>query len=344
MKILVVGQYKHEIYERSLFDAFINMGHEVSSFQIGSFDYVGNNRFLSIVERFQNRYLLGPKIIKINSRLLHKVNSVRPDLVFLYRVVEINPTIIAKIKNLGCEVFSYNNDDPFSRIPSKRYWRNYFRTTLICDHNFVYRKKNIEDFNNIGINNVSLLMPYYIKENNFPITIDKTFDVIFAGHFENDGRDKYIKALLDAKINVNVFGDPKWKEAPLYQEIKSVFNTAKRGKDYNILLNKAKIALVFLSKINSDTYTRRCFEIPATKTLMLSEYTTDLDNLYKHNKEAVYFRSEEDLVVKCKNLISNPSKIKQIGEAGFKRLHSDDHSIENRARKILEYYTKKNKK
>ena len=48
-------------------------------------------------------------------------------------------------------------------------------------------------------------MPYYIKENNFPITIDKTFDVIFAGHFENDGRDKYIKALLDAKINVKCF-------------------------------------------------------------------------------------------------------------------------------------------
>lgn len=338
MKILIVGSFIHEMYSKALFNAFKKIEKDVYSFNLDEFNHKGKTSIVQFAEKFQNRFLVGPKICKINSALVEKVKEQKIDLVFLYRTVEVNVETVDKIISLGCKVFSYNNDDPFSEIPSKRYWRNYLKVAYICHHNFVYRQKNIADFKNIGIENVSILKSYYINENNYHIANNKIMDVVFVGHFENDGRDAYIKALIDAGINITVFGDEMWKQAPLYEEIKNVLNKAKRGVEYNKSLNEAKIALVFLSKINSDTYTRRCFEIPATKTLMLSEYTNDLNSMFKADKEAVYFTTSEDLVKKCKYLLNNPSLIVEIGNSGFKRLVEDGHDIESRAIEILKKY------
>ena len=52
------------------------------------------------------------------------------------------------------------------------------------------------------------------------------------------------------------------------------------GEEYNRALCGARVALCFLSKLNGDTYTRRCFEIPAARTFILSEYSDDLASLF----------------------------------------------------------------
>ncbi len=179
---------------------------------------------------------------------------------------------------------------------------------------------------------------YYIKQNNFPIECDKIYDVVFLGHFENDGRDRYIKSMIDAGIKVTVFGDELWKEAPLYNNIKSVVEKSKRGKEYNETINRAKIALVFLSKINKDTYTRRCFEIPATKTLMMCEYTDDMASMFEPDKEAVYFNSPDDLVRKCKYLLEHDELIAEIAENGYNKLLKSGHEVTDRAKEIIKVY------
>ncbi|WGU68927.1 glycosyltransferase [Capnocytophaga canimorsus] len=46
---------------------------------------------------------------------------------------------------------------------------------------------------------------------------------------------------------------------------------------------------MFLSKLNNDQYTRRCFEIPACGTMMLSERTPTLQEFYTENEEIVFF-------------------------------------------------------
>ena len=344
MKIIVVGSFKHIMYAKAIYDEFEKQGYETFAFDWDKYKIKGNRTF-NFISRVQERLLIGPFISRTNRHLLKLVKDVNPDLVFIYRGTHIKAKTVNTIKDNGAIVFSYHNDDPFCGIPSVRYMRNYIKSAYICDYNFVYRQKNIEDFAKIGISNVKVLRSYYIKSNNFHIECKKKYDIIFAGHFENDGRDKYIKALIDAKLNVIVFGDEMWKDSPLYEEIKFVLNGPKRGTEYNKLLNDAKIALVFLSKTNSDTYTRRCFEIPATKTLMLSEYTDDLNSMFKADKEAIYFNSIEDLVNKCKYLLSNPTKISDIGNAGYERLLKDSHSIEDRVIEIVGLYLKiKNKK
>lgn len=336
MKIIIVGDFVHEMYEKALYNAFKELGEEVIAFEL--YKYSGNNIFSRFIRKVQSRLLTGPIISKLNSDLIRQVREQKPDLIFLYRTPQIFAKTVIEIKKLGTKVFSYNNDDPFSGIPTLRFWRHYQETAKFCDHNFVYRKKNILDFKNIGIENVSVLRSYYIKENNFPIVCDKKYDVIFIGHYENDGRDKYIKALIDAGISITVFGDKFWKKSSMYKQIKSVIKASKRGKEYNETLNRAKIALVFLSKINADTYTRRCFEIPAAKTLMLSEYTDDLNSMFEADKEAVYFSYPEELVNKCRYLLNNRELISEISNNGYRKLTQAGHEVTDRAKEIMKKY------
>ena len=323
------------MYAPAFLNGFQMLGHEVVCIRYD--DYLSNKRFIgNIVNRLQSRYHYGLLLIKYNRHIRKVAIEYQPDMIFLYRCYNVWPSTIKKLKLKGITIITYNNDDPFSGIPSNSYYR-YFRSILpLADINYVYRPKNINDYKRIGAKNVKILLPYYLKGQNYRIDSPKAIPVAFLGHFENDGRDKYIKELIESDVDVTVFNGSDWEKAPLYEDIKHVVKAGKRGADYNETLNKCQIALVFFSKINSDTYTRRCFEIPVTKTLMLSQYSDDMNRLFPENDCAVYFRSEKELTEKCKYLLANPKEINRIAENGFKRLKELGGSEVDRCRQVID--------
>lgn len=338
MKILIVGDFLSQIHELAFFDAFSKLGYNVSKFSTG--DYFKKQNFFC---QLQNKFLFGPIIWKINNDLISCVEAKKPDLIFIYRGNFIFVKTIQEIKNTGAIVFGYNNDDPFSEKHSFYMWRYFLKAVPYYDHIFVYRRKNIEDYEKIDYKKTSLLRSYYIAERNFPIknlpTNKYICDVIFAGHWENDGRDEYVKAIIDAGINFKLYG-PEWQRSKYFNflkknlgyEIKSLKN------DYNLALNSAKIALVFLSKLNNDTYTRRNFEIPATKTFMLSEYSDDLNGLFKKGKEADYFENREEMIQKIKYYLRNEKEREKIALAGYQRLLKNNHEVLDRAEEVLRVF------
>ena len=186
-----------------------------------------------------------------------------------------------------------------------------------------------------------MLRSYYTKERNFLINEDKDLrdhDVIFIGHFENDGRDDMLLSLLKLNYNVKVFGTG-WNKSIKYEELVELNGPIHPVyDDYNLLLNSTKIALVFLSKLNRDTYTRRCFEIPAAGALMISEYTDDLNNLFSEGTDCDYFRNESELLKKVKFYLENKHILKEVANRGHKRVLSDGHEVIDRVEEVLNKY------
>lgn len=319
MKILLVGSYRYEMYAPAFSYGFRQLGHEIIEIDYQQFHLKGNGGLATILNRIQDRYHYGIKMYAYNKSILDTVNREHPDMVFLYRCCHVYTSTLQKIKGKAI-LISYNNDDPFSGTPSDRYFRHHIANARCCDINYVYRKKNIADYAAIGITNTKVLLPYYLSWQNYPIECEKDIPIAFLGHFENDGRDQLILALKNAGLPVVVFGDKQWKDAPLYSSISDVVFPDKRGKDYNNTINEVKICLVFFSMINQDTYTRRCFEIPAAKGLMLSEYSDEMNELFPENESAVYFRSKEELVDKAQWLLDNPDEIKRISQNAYNRV------------------------
>lgn len=335
MRILVIGTFRYEMYSPAFVDGFRALGHTVDYIDTYSYCYKGKRD--SLLNKLQGKYHVGLPMLRLNRDILAKTKCFKPDMVFFYYCLDVFKSTYLKVKQSGAKVFTYCNDDPFGEFLNKP-WNHRFHDSLpIADWNFVYRNKNVVDYNNAGVSSVSVLLPYFLTDKNFPQNKQRDIPIAFMGHYEADGRDSYIKALVDHNIPVTIFGSD-WSKSPLFESIKGIIKPGANGDEYNNALNRFQVAIVFLSKKNNDTYTRRCFELPATKTCMLCEYTEDMNKLFPEDECAVYYRDIDEFVTKSKQLVENPSLCKEIGEKSYLRLQEIGGSETDRCKEILQKY------
>jgi spore maturation protein CgeB len=105
---------------------------------------------------------------------------------------------------------------------------------------------------------------------------------------------------------------------------------------YNVVLSSAKISLCFLSSLNRDTYTQRCFEIPASGGFLLMQYSDDLTSLFVEGLEAEFFRSKEELLVKMRRYLADNELRRSIAARGRQRVHRDGHDVISRMKQAID--------
>ncbi len=338
--ILFVGAGNYPIYERAFYEAAKKIEGVQASLFISKpyFTRIRN----SYIRRFEDKYSVGFIINKINQDLLETCRKEKTDIVFLYSCRHITPGTVKKLKESGFYIACYNNDDPYSDFHKHYFWRHWRAAVRYCDITYVYRKSNIEKSRQDGARESKVLRSYYIEMCNYFIPegecLRKAPDVLFLGHREHDEREEFILELAKNKISVGIPNIKEWADFGIGNEFIVKLDHAR--EDYNILLNQTKIGLVFLSKINHDTYTRRCFEIPAAGTMMLSVYTEDLSSLFKEDEEIVFFRSKNDFVKKAKYYLSHDAERKKIAMGGYTRIKKDGHEAGDRVMELIQDYKK----
>ena len=339
MKILIAGYWGWHHYEESFSMALESLGHKVLPFKTSIYFNGKIGRLQEIIP------FNGPAVRKLNNELLDLVEKEKPDLFFAWRCTHLRSSTIKKINNKNIISVSYNNDDPFAKMHKiklpwhhKYLWRFYLDNLQYFNFNYFYRKNNIKESITYKANNANLMLPAFIPWKDLPIELNTDellkykCDVVFIGHYENDNRVNYLRNIVKAGYKVKLYGGTYWTKnvlSDLYEyfaPIRSVYNV-----EYTKALCGAEICLVFLSKINRDTYTRRCFEIPASGKLMLAERTEDLMNMFEEDIEACYFSNENELVEKVNWLMSDKILRSRIAEAGRLRVVNDKHDIINRA-------------
>lgn len=197
---------------------------------------------------------------------------------------------------------SYNHDDftgPYVGAPTpyhhKLFWKTFLNSSPNYHIHLVKRIDNIQHLNLLGTSRAYVFPMWYVPEIHRPIKLTNeekarfSCDIVFAGHHEPDGRENYLKSLVKAGLHVRLFGGKYWtpevlgETAQYFGKVHEV-----QGDDYAKALSGASMCLCFLSKLNRDTYTRRCFEIPACGSLLLSERTAHLQQLFREDEEAVF--------------------------------------------------------
>ncbi len=293
--------------------------------------------------------ILGPAMLRFNRALLRFLNRERADLLLAWRCTHLLPSTIKTINAMGIVTASYNNDDPFgpavhSNVPWHHHflWFWYLRGLKYYQLNFFYRQVNVAEAMQRGALHTDVLKPYFIPWQDRPVKLTedemKRFgcDVVFAGHYEPDDRMNHLRAMVQSGLSVKVFGGGYWTTKVL-GDLYSYFApiVPAEGDDYTKALCGAKVCLAFLSKLNRDTYTRRCFEIPACGRVMLVERTNDLLSMFVEDKEACFFSSSEELVAKAKWLVENPDIADKIAQAGLQRVWADGHDVKSRAAEFI---------
>jgi spore maturation protein CgeB len=335
VKILLAGTYRYFWYEEVCAQALEKLGHQVMRYRWGRF-------FAGKFGALQEKWLLGPSVVRMNLDIVSYARACQPDIIFIWRGTPIWPKTLQTLRDrTGALLIAYNNDDPFGPTHGRPLWRHFIPCIPAYDIHFVYRQVNVAEYQAAGARHVHVLMPYYIPEIHRPTELTPeeharyACELIFAGHYEDDGRVRYLRALVESGLHVRLFGGKYWRPkvlgglADYFSPVVPVY-----GQEYVKALTAAKLCLAFLSRLNRDTYTRRSFEIPASECLMLSERTDDLKKLYKEDEEAVFFSCPEELVEKAKVLLKNEIRRKQIAKAGRQRCTADGHDVVNRMRQL----------
>ena len=343
MKLMIVGAWAWPQYEEAFARGLSVAGVEV-------FALATSNHFNGILGRIQQTIpLLEPNLLRLNRAVVAAAIEEHPDLVLFWRPTHILPETICQLASMGVQTASYNNDDPFGpqvhgNVPWHHHflWRLYIKCLPLFNYNFFYRKINCAEAIAVNAKHADVLLPYFMPWQDRPVhltTLEKKryeTDVVFVGHYEPDGRENCISALVNADIRIKLWGGHYWNRAvlgDLYERLAPIVPA--EGDAYSRALCGAKVCLCFLSKLNRDTYTRRCFEIPACGRVMLAERTDDLMHFFQEDEEACFFSSPEELVRKVQWLINQPDIRERIAQAGLRRVWADGHDVDSRAKYFL---------
>lgn len=350
MKVLIAGDWHSRLHEDPVCDAFVQLGHETGSFKWHA--YFSRDRARNAIHyaclRLQYKYLLGPVFNKLNADLLAQARAFRPDLIFIYRGTHVTAATLRQIKAQvpGVTIAGYNNDDPFAPAQPAWLWRHFMACLPLYDAALAYRSHNLQDFLAHGARKTYLLRSWFVPGQNHPQVLSDQDrealggDVCFIGHYEDDGRVDYLEELARNGIRLRLFGPEAGWDARLARSpwLRSAIPVKPvRGNDYNKALCASQIALCFFSRLNRDTYTRRCFEIPATGTMLMSEYSPELADMFTEGVEAEFFRNKEELVRKVRFYLEHPERRVAIARAGLARVQRDGHDAISRIRHLLEW-------
>ena len=324
-KILLAGYWKHGIYEEAIASGLSRAGVEVIPLKLMQKSPTGSR----LLNSFANR-------INDSKSLEEAVRKTNPNCIFLHKPESLKPSTLARLRKEfpRIPILAYHNDNPYvNRI---RYL-SYLRLLHYVHHVFYYRPSDSVHIAKYTSASTSLLMPSYITYEHYPDPSEAEHyhsDVIFIGHWESDQRDVYVKYLLDNDISIRVLGT-RWQSSRVlpYDFTRSIHPVY--GAEYRRFLSSAKIALVFLSSSNRDVYTRRCFEIPACSTLMVTPRNRYISSLFKEGEEVEYFQSKQELLNVVRSNLHNSSKRERLANNCFNRVRKEMHNEIGRARSII---------
>jgi spore maturation protein CgeB len=352
VNVVLAGDWHSNVHEAPMADALERLGHRVTRFAWHRYVSSGaRGSPVALLRKAQNKYLVGPLIRRMNRELLDCVDRGRPDLLFVYRGTHVTRDTLEKIRvrNPRTLLVGYNNDDPFAPGQPSWPWRHFIAAVPVYDRVLAYRPANLGDLRAAGAKSTGLLLPWFVPSMHRPMTLTDDerrryeSDVVFVGHYEADGRLDALKALLSAGVRLRLFGPATgyrghdW-HGPLSRntEMRSLMPVREVwDADYTRALAASRIALCFFSKRNRDRYTRRCFEIPATGTLLLSEYSTEMSSLFREGTEADFFRTTDELVDKVRYYLAHPAARDAVAARGLERVHRDGHDVDSRMRRML---------
>jgi len=343
LKILLAGNWRAAIHEKALCNGLIENGCTVTPFK-WSFYFNGEGSFIGrIIRRIEYKYLFGRSVRRVNFDLIDALNE-EYDLLFLYRPNLISWKTIKEIKKKYPRliVAAYNNDDPFSDRYSWYVWRVFNKAIPCYDLMYSYRPANVQQYYQFGAQAVEMLPPWFDPSLSYPVELEPrekkkySSDIVFVGHYENDGRIDLIKRLVSEGIQVALYG-PDWNDVikgdPVLGGLYPV--SYLHGEEYNKALSGAAMALVIYSRLNNDVYTRRCFEIPAIKTLMVAKRTQAMLDLYREDQEAVYFSSIDELVAKVREYNGDAKKRGRVAANGYRRAYDSGYDVVSRAKRVM---------
>lgn len=251
----------------------------------------------------------------------------KPDIIFFIKSENINFRIIRYFKkNLKIDLLMFYPDSPFSFFNGNSN-SNILMSLPFFNEFWIWSKDLIPILIGAGAINVSYF-PFFSDHKIFDdylkqelISNEPKYDVCFIGAWDKK-REDYLTAIIDDNPNINLFlAGGQWQsnlkpESTLLKYLKegelSFFKMLE-------IFNSSHICINILKNQNAGSHNMRTFEVPASKSFLLAEYSVEQNDFFKEHQLADYFRNKNELVKKIKLRLSDLFCLKQIRDLSFQK-------------------------
>lgn len=240
------------------------------------------------------------------------------DIAWIDKSNMLKPETLRKLKKINSKtvLISVSEDDMYALHNRSRYYEN---CLPLYDLVFTTKTYNIEELMHLGAKRAEYFLDSYDEDFHRPLAEyedveSKDINVCFIGTYEPERADT-ISWLGNNGIQIAVYGNGWESLIGSHQNIQ-IKKCPVYGAEYIRTINRTKINLGFLRKINRDQVTSRSMEITGAGSFLLAERTERHLQLFEEGIEAEFFSSDQELLEKINAYLSKPEEIKRIGQSG----------------------------
>lgn len=284
------------------------------------------------------RYKKGPLIGKVNSYILDNLKDQHYDLIWVDKAIYLTKKTTQVLREHADKLVHFTPDPAFTFHRSKLF----YDSMPLYDYMITTKSYEMEDFVRVMGSKDKVLYATQGFDKNLHrplVPWEQKSGVAFIGHHEAE-RVEPIEALLKAGIDVTLAGI-KWEEFAKSHQCDNLhyLGNGVFGEEYVKALSSCLFAWGSVSKWIPEKHTTRTFEIPATKTALLTECNEELEGFFSDD-EVIYYDGTVDLVQKVKYYSEHKEELKTIIEKGYNNVQTGGFDYESIIRKQLEIILK----
>ena len=338
MRLFIIGsnsEYAIERYYVKYFSEF----KEISS--IGFFsarqlflDYYEKSLFNKLIYRVGFSSVLKD----INENLVEQVSVFKPDIILVFKGMEIFPKTLRSFKAKGIKLVNYNPDNPFL-FTGRGSGNSNITKSIGIYHAFVSYDRNICRTMESKHNVKSFCIPfgYEPKIGTEKWVEDETQRICFIGNGDKLRLD-FLNRLAQKGLKIDIYG-LHWKSTQLHPNIK-LFPPV-YGDEFIRHVRKYRIQLNLMRIHNLESHNMRSFEIPGYGAIQLAPFTPDHIEFFKKEQEIFVYKTLEECYEKATMILNlSEEEAQRYKSLGYCACINNGYSYRNRASQLTDILVK----
>jgi spore maturation protein CgeB len=334
MKILLVGSNFSYAIERYFVRYLTEMGVNIHHFNAP--DIVFNYHSKNIINKILFHSGLYTGYRPVNKQLLEIAADYRPDIIWVFKGMEIYPDTLAKLRN-DYKLANYNPDHPFIITSRGSGNKNVTDSVHLYHTHFCYHNELMERIRHeFGIHTVFL--PFSYDEADIQYTPQSTIKEINRICFQANPdayRVSKIELLTEAGLEVDVYGIG-WSKTRLADNKRiKLFNIASRSEFWK-LNQQYRVQLNLFRQYNVGSHNMRTFEIPAVGGIQLTPYSEEQAMFFEENSEIFFFRDDAEMIETCEKIMNfSDTRVEELRKAARNRSLTAGYTFKDRSRTVF---------
>jgi hypothetical protein len=330
--MLIVGSQKVWAIEKIYQKCLLGLGVDAELYPMHDefYDFYYRGVLNKIIYKFNPVFIYQ----KLNEKLIQQVEQFGPDIVWVFKGMEIFPQTLQLLKSSKVKLVNFNPDHPFMFSGKGSGNKNVFNSIDLYDLHFCYHRqvmKRIEDEFHVPC--AYLPFGYGPVEVELPSAQDEILKACFIGNPDKK-RAHYLQHLIDNNVPLDVFGN-SWRDWLNPRRNTGIF-PAIYGDEFNKIAPLYRVQINIFREHNEGSHNMRTFETPGLGCIMVAPDSPEHRGFFKEQQEVFYYVGKEELLDKCMHCISlEYHKAKEIRRAAMDRCISEGYNYYGRSKQVI---------